>query len=74
MYFMTASLFPSTWALVIASSMIVEYTNAAPEPIAISVSIFGAPWNRLLKPLMKNFWLITMTMPASSICTIPIAT
>ena len=36
--------------------------------------MFGAPWKRLLKPLTKNFWLITMTMPASSICTIPMAT
>ena len=38
----------------------------AVDPRATRVSMLGAPWNRLLKPLMKNFWLMTMTMPASS--------
>ena len=48
-------MFPSTWARVIAKSMIVEYIKAALDPIAISVSIFGAPCARLLNPLVKNF-------------------
>ena len=29
--------------------------------------MFGAPWNSDLKPLMKNFWLMTMTAMVSSI-------
>ncbi len=36
--------------------------------------MLGAPWKRLLKPLMKNFWLITMTMAASRSWTRPMAT
>ena len=35
--------------------------------------MLGAPWSRLLKPLMKNFWLMTMTMPDKSSCTSPTA-
>ena len=38
-----------------ASGSNVEYTNAAADPIATSVSILGALWTRLLKPLIKNF-------------------
>ena len=38
---------------------------ATAEPIATSVSMFGAPFTALWKPLMKNFWLMTSTMPAS---------
>ena len=37
----------------------------AEEPSATSVSMLGARWRRPLKPLMKNFWLMTITMPAS---------
>ncbi len=37
------------------------YPKAAPEPRATSVSIFGALWIKPLKPLIKNFWLITIT-------------
>ena len=43
------------------------------EPIATSVSIFGALCHKLLNPLIKNFWLITITIAARIICTIPIA-
>ena len=34
----------------------------------------GAPWTSPLKPLMKNFWLMTMTAAASSSCTSATAT
>ena len=50
------------------------HTKLAMEPRATSVSMLGAPWMRPLKPLMKNFWLMTMTMPASSSWTRPMAT
>ena len=46
----------------------------AEEPSATSVSMLGARWSRPLKPLMKNFWLMTITMPASSSWTRPMAT
>ena len=36
--------------------------------------MLGAAWARLLKPLMKNFWLMTMTATASSIWTRATAT
>ena len=49
------------------------HTKLAMEPRATSVSMLGAPWRRPLKPLMKNFWLMTMTMPASSSWTRPMA-
>ena len=44
------------------------------EPRAINVSMFGAPWNRDRNPLVKNFWLMIMTMAASTIWMSPIAT
>ena len=50
------------------------YTNAAVAPRATSASMFGARCTRLLKPLMKNLWFITMTMTVSSSCNSPIAT
>ena len=50
------------------------HTKLAMEPMATSVSMFGEPWISPLKPLMKNFWLITITMPASSSWTRPMAT
>ena len=37
------------------------------EPIATSVSIFGAPCSREPKPLVKNFLFIHITTRASSI-------
>ena len=36
--------------------------------------MFGARCQRLLKPLMKNFWLMTMTATVSSSCKRPMAT
>ena len=42
--------------------------------MAISASIFGAPWNRLLKPFTKNFWLTTMIAAARRSCSRPMAT
>ena len=49
------------------------HTKLAIEPIATSVSMLGERCTSPLKPLMKNFWLITITMPASSSCTSPMA-
>ena len=34
----------------------------------------GARFHSALKPLIKNFWLMTMMIMVSSICKIPIAT
>ena len=36
--------------------------------------MFGARWISPLKPLMKNFWLMTMMMTVSSSCVKPMAT
>ena len=44
------------------------------EPRATRVSIFGALCHRLLKPLMKNFWLMTITMAVKINWISPIAT
>ena len=52
----------------------VLYPKAAAAPSATSVSMFGARCHRLLNPLMKNFWLMTMTMTVSSSCKSPMAT
>ena len=41
-------------ACVMAKSAVVLYTKAAPLPSATSVSMFGAPWIRPRKPLVKN--------------------
>ena len=70
---MTASILPSTCALVIAKRTYTLHKKDAIDPIATSVSMFGDLCHRLLKPLIKNFWLITMTIPARSSCTRPIA-
>ena len=71
---MTASAFPSAWARVMASSTYTLHRKETPEPRATSVSMFGAPCRTLLKPLIKNFWLMTMMIAARSICTMPTAT
>ena len=47
------------------------HTKEAMEPSDTRVSMLGAPWNSDVNPLMKNFWFMTMTIPASSICTMP---
>ena len=39
--------------------------------MATRVSILGARCQRLLKPLMKNFWLMTMTMAERTSCKSP---
>ena len=52
----------------------VLYPKAAPDPNATSVSILGERCKRLLKPLTKNFWLITMITIVKSIWISPIAT
>ena len=56
-----------------AGKMYPESTFTKPIELSLihiaSVSMLGEPWRSPLKPLMKNFWLMTMTMPASSSCT-----
>ena len=71
---MTASISPRICASVMAKSAYVLYTKDAPDPSATRVSIFGALWIRPLNPLMKNFWLITITAIVRSICKSPIIT
>ena len=71
---MTASELPSTTARVMQNSTYRLHTKDADEPSATSVSMFGARWNRDLKPLMKNFWLMTITSADSTSCTSPMAT
>ena len=58
---------PEAIAKVIKNKTVVLYANEAPLPSATSVSIFGAPCTKLLKPLVKNRLLISMTESASSI-------
>ena len=50
------------------------YTKEAPEPRATRVSMLGALCSSPRKPLMKNFWLMTMMMAASSSWARPMAT
>ena len=71
---MTASISPFTCAAVMAKSAYTLYPNDAAEPSATSVSIFGAPWIKPLKPLIKNFWFMTITATVSRSCKSPIAT
>ena len=40
----------------------------------MTASIFGLRCHNALKPLMKNFWLMTMMMMVRSICVSPMAT
>ena len=74
MYVITASLSPRITASVIRNSATTLHTNDAIEPSATSVSIFGERFMSALKPLMKNFWFITMTIPASRSWISPMAT
>ena len=62
------------WAPVIENNAYVLYAKDAPDPSATSVSIFGALCSKLVKPLIKNFWLMTMTRIVRSIWYNPIAT
>ena len=71
---MTASPSPSTVARVIANSTKTLHANEAVAPSETSVSMFGARCSRLLNPLMKNRWLMTMISPVSISCTRPMAT
>ena len=71
---MTACSSPRTCEPVMAKSAYVLYTNAAVAPRATSVSMFGARCQSAWKPLMKNFWLMTMMMTVSSSCVRPMAT
>ena len=64
---------PLSEASVIAISSTKLYINDTPEPIATSVSMLGARFTAALKPLMKNFWFMTMMIPAISISTNPMA-
>ena len=57
-----------------AKSTYTLYINDAPEPMATSVSMFGAPCIAPLNPLTKNFWLMIITNMVRSICVSPIAT
>jgi hypothetical protein len=52
---------PAAWAPVMANRAYTLQRKDADAPSATSVSILGAPWARLLKPLMKNFWFMTIT-------------
>ena len=74
MYVITPFMSPLTCASVMAKSAYVLYTNAALAPRATSVSIFGARCHKLLNPLMKKRWLMTMMTTVSSSCDSPIAT
>ena len=49
------------------------YPKEAAEPIATSVSILGERFHSALKPLIKNFWLMTITMAVSTISTMAMA-
>ena len=71
---MMAPSLPLTTASVIMNSAYTLHTKDAAEPSATSVSMLGARCHRLLKPETKNFWLITITMAASSSCARPMAT
>ena len=42
--------------------------------MATRVSMLGAPWMRLVKPLVKNFLLMSRMMAERIICTRPMAT
>ena len=64
---------PRCTAAVMANSVTVEYRNETPEPRATSVSMFGARWSRPRMPLVKNLWLMSMTIAASSSSSRPIA-
>ena len=59
---------------VMANSAHRLYRKDALAPRATRVSMFGERCHRLLKPLMKNFWLMTMMIPVSVISTRPMAT
>ena len=50
------------------------FVEAAVEPKATSASMLGALCHKLLKPLIKNFWLITMMIAVSSSWVSPMAT
>ena len=50
------------------------HRKEAIDPSATRVSMLGARLRRAPKPLMKNFWLITMIIPANSSWAMPIAT
>ena len=65
---MTASILPSAISRVIWNRISVLHPNETAEPIATSVSMFGARCARLLNPLIKNFLLMIMTIAASIIC------
>ena len=52
---------------VILISVTKLYRNDTPEPIATSVSMLGASFTSDLNPFMKNFWLMTIMIPARSI-------
>ena len=71
---MAASLPPCSCAFVMANSAYTLHPNEAAAPSETSVSMFGEPRSRLFVPLMKNSWLMTMTIPASSSWTRPMAT
>ena len=71
---MTAPASPSTTARVMAKSTHTLQPKDTPLPMATSVSMFGAPWRTLWKPLTKNFLLTSITAAASSSCTSPMAT
>ena len=65
---------PFCTARVMAKRVTVLYAKDTPEPRATSVSMLGAPCTRPLKPLVKNFWLMSMTITASSSSARPMPT
>ena len=73
-YCIARALSPAQTAALIANRETTLYPKAAVAPSATRVSILGALFIRLLNPLIKNFWLITMIAMVSSICKSPTAT
>ena len=68
---MTPAISSFTCASVMANKAYVLYPNAAVAPRATRVSIFGDRRHRLLNPLIKNFWFITITATVRSSCNNP---
>ena len=69
----TRAVSPACTAAVISYNTKTLHRNDTPEPIATSVSMFGAPWIMPLKPFMKNLRFMNITTIASSISEIPTA-
>ena len=71
---MAASGPPCAMAELARKRTTVLYRNAAAAPMATRVSMLGARWSSPWVPLMKYFWLMTMTMAVSSSSNSPMDT